>query len=56
MAALLQINLCVTTVNEAAKHLYESQGFQVYGVEKNAINVDGEYLDEALMQLLLGKT
>ncbi len=28
-------------------------GFQVYGIEQNAIHVDGVYLDEALMQLLL---
>jgi len=48
---IMQITLCVTTANEAAKRLYESKGFQVYGIEQHAIHIDGVYLDEALMQL-----
>jgi ribosomal protein S18 acetylase RimI-like enzyme len=49
----LQLNLSVVKSNEPARHLYESQGFQIYGVEQNAIHVDGMFLDEALMHLSL---
>ena len=32
-----------------ARRLYERHGFMAYGVEPGAINVDDQYLDEALM-------
>jgi ribosomal protein S18 acetylase RimI-like enzyme len=46
---LEQINLTVVSNNEPAKKLYKSIGFQVYGVEKNALKFSGEYFDEDLM-------
>ncbi|ERI10785.1 GNAT family N-acetyltransferase [Aneurinibacillus aneurinilyticus] len=46
---LEQINLTVVSNNEPAKKLYKSIGFQVYGVEKNALKFNGEYFDEDLM-------
>ncbi|TCP54473.1 acetyltransferase (GNAT) family protein [Tumebacillus sp. BK434] len=48
-----QIQLAVVTTNEPAKRLYERKGFQVYGVEKDALRVDGIVYDEYLMALYL---
>ena len=48
---LEQINLIVVSNNDPAKILYKSIGFQVYGVEKNALKFNGEYFDEDLMVL-----
>jgi ribosomal protein S18 acetylase RimI-like enzyme len=56
LSCITQIVLCVTTTNEAAKRLYESKGFQIYGVEHHDIHIDGVYLDEALMQLWIPTT
>jgi RimJ/RimL family protein N-acetyltransferase len=44
-----QINLAVISHNEAAKKLYSSLGFMVYGVEHNALKYNGTYYDEDLM-------
>ncbi|WP_276357665.1 GNAT family N-acetyltransferase [Cohnella caldifontis] len=46
---LEQINLSVVSSNEAAKKLYLSLGFEVYGVERNALKHNGQYFDEDLM-------
>ena len=46
-----QINLAVVSDNEFAKKLYKSVGFDVYGVERNALKYNGRYLDEDLMVL-----
>jgi ribosomal protein S18 acetylase RimI-like enzyme len=48
---LQQIHLAVVTLNEAARHLYRSLGFQVYGLEPAALKVDGRDLDEEHMLL-----
>jgi ribosomal protein S18 acetylase RimI-like enzyme len=47
------ITLCVASTNQAAKRLYEANGFQLCGVEQRALYVDDQYVDEELMQLLL---
>jgi RimJ/RimL family protein N-acetyltransferase len=49
---LEQINLNVAT-GTAARRLYESLGFEVYGHERNSLRVDGEFVDEDLMVLFL---
>ncbi|TDF93217.1 GNAT family N-acetyltransferase [Paenibacillus piri] len=46
---LEQINLAVVSSNAAAKRLYESAGFTVYGTERNAAKYDGRYWDDDLM-------
>lgn len=46
---LEQINLAVVSDNKPAKNLYSSIGFEVYGVEKNALKFNGNYFDEDLM-------
>lgn len=48
-----QINLMVISSNESAKKLYQSLGFDVYGVERNALKFNGAYFDEDLMALKL---
>ena len=48
---LEQVALGVSTTNVAAKRLYESLGFEVYGRENRALKIGGEYVDEELMVL-----
>lgn len=48
---LKQINLTVVSENDSAKKLYKSVGFEVYGVERNALKFNGRYFDEDLMVL-----
>ncbi|MGG1516896.1 GNAT family N-acetyltransferase [Paenibacillus oryzisoli] len=50
---LMQICLSVTSSNLPAKRMYETLGFVTYGVEKNALFVDGVLWDEDLMALQL---
>ncbi|NRD80113.1 GNAT family N-acetyltransferase [Bacillus sp. BRMEA1] len=52
-SGLEQINLTVVSDNEAAKNLYKSIGFQLYGVERNALKFNGIYYNEDLMVLTL---
>ncbi|WHT46847.1 GNAT family N-acetyltransferase [Sporosarcina thermotolerans] len=44
-----QIHLAVVSSNKAANSLYASFGFETYGIEKNALKIDGTYFDEELM-------
>jgi hypothetical protein len=37
--------------NTSAKRLYESLGFQTFGIEKNALRINDEFHDDALMTL-----
>ncbi|WP_432722144.1 GNAT family N-acetyltransferase [Jeongeupia wiesaeckerbachi] len=53
VADVRQINLCVNASNTAARRLYESAGFEAYGHEADALQVDGELHDEILMRLAL---
>ncbi len=48
---LEQINLTVVSANSSAKKLYKSLGFEVYGLERNALKFKGQYFDEDLMVL-----
>jgi ribosomal protein S18 acetylase RimI-like enzyme len=48
---LEQINLAVISENDIAKKLYKSLGFEVYGVEHNALKYNGLYFDEDFMVL-----
>ncbi len=54
LPGLEQVNLSVVTVNAAARTLYLSLGFVVYGLERRALKLpDGTYLDEEHMVLVL---
>ncbi len=48
-----QLKLSVTRSNAAARRLYLRAGFASYGVEKNAIKVDGVYHDKEYMAIAL---
>jgi len=50
---LEQLLLAVAAGQEAAKRLYESLGFEVYGREPRAIKIGSTYVDEELMALRL---
>jgi ribosomal protein S18 acetylase RimI-like enzyme len=56
MEELTYLMLQVVTTNQAARGLYLSLGFRSYGVEKNALHVEGKFFDEDLMQLDLHTT
>lgn len=49
LEGIKQINLSVVTTNESARRLYERYGFEVYGIERNALEVCGQGYDEAHM-------
>lgn len=51
---LEQITLTVTANNERARGLYEAHGFIRFGLERNALKLEGRYLDKAHMVLYLG--
>ncbi|MBV9927559.1 MAG: GNAT family N-acetyltransferase [Acidobacteria bacterium] len=53
VAGLEQLTLGVVTVNEAARSLYRSQGFQTYALERGAMKQGGEYYDVEHMSLWL---
>ena len=48
-----QLGLDVVTVNQTARGLYLSQGFQIYALEREAMKQDGEYYDVEHMALRL---
>lgn len=48
-----QVYLAVVSTNVAAKRLYTSMGFEVFGTEKRGLFVDGVYYDVDFMILYL---
>lgn len=52
---LRRVNLAVVASNVAARSLYEWCGFEVYGVEREAFRIEGDYLDLVHMTLCLGQ-
>jgi ribosomal protein S18 acetylase RimI-like enzyme len=54
LGVLLQCT--VTADNDAARRLYRSLGFLPYGLERDALCVDGRFLDEELLALDLRST
>jgi len=53
LSGIKQITLTVVTTNGPAVALYESLAFRIYGTETDAIEVDGVFYNEYLMQRLL---
>ena len=45
---LRQLRLAVVVGNASACRLYDSLGYKVYGIEPDALCLNGEYLDEEL--------
>ena len=54
MEGLRQINLGVMSTNLSAIKLYEKMGFKPYGMEKEAVFVNENFLDELFMVKLIG--
>jgi ribosomal protein S18 acetylase RimI-like enzyme len=52
---LEQVALGVSIGNIAAKRLYESLGFEIYGCEARALKIGDSYVDEELMVLYLNR-
>jgi ribosomal protein S18 acetylase RimI-like enzyme len=52
MPGIEKINLTVVSSNKAAIRLYERAGFESFGLEKNAMKSDSNYVDEIYMHLL----
>ncbi|WP_110112214.1 GNAT family N-acetyltransferase [Bacillus sp. CGMCC 1.16541] len=50
---LTQIYLVVAAENKSARGLYEKLGFEGYGYEKNALKINGTFIDEQHMMLIL---
>ncbi|WP_312095885.1 GNAT family N-acetyltransferase [Niallia sp.] len=48
-----QLYLEVVTDNISAKKLYQSFGFETYGIDRKALKITGKYYDEELMVLYL---
>jgi len=48
-----QVQLAVVTSNESAVRFYEKMGFLQYGLEKRALRIEGTYVDEAHMYMLM---
>lgn len=53
MDGVEQICLAVVTSNHSALKLYQSMGFESYGLERRALKQNGRYFDEELMVLKL---
>jgi ribosomal protein S18 acetylase RimI-like enzyme len=53
MPELLQVTLGVNTTNTAAIALYESAGFEQFGLERGFLRVDGALYDELHLVLRL---
>ena len=54
MEGLEQLHLAVVTSAHAARRLYESLGFEVYGTAPRALKAGGECWDEELRVFMLG--
>jgi len=46
IAGLEQVLLSVTSTQIAALALYRSLGFELFGTEPRALNINGEFIDE----------
>ncbi|RII34098.1 GNAT family N-acetyltransferase [Clostridium chromiireducens] len=49
---ITRLELTVMCPNIVAKHLYEKNGFEIEGIKKRSMLVDGEYVDEFYMAKL----
>lgn len=49
-----RLELSVQCRNQAARHLYEKNGFKVEGLKKKSMYVNGQYIDEYYMAKLTG--
>ncbi|MFJ5790906.1 GNAT family N-acetyltransferase [Lysinibacillus sp. NPDC093197] len=50
---LHRLDLTVIASNEVAVHLYTKLGFEIEGVKRHSLCIDGQYVDEYYMSILL---
>ncbi|MPN18821.1 hypothetical protein SDC9_166186 [bioreactor metagenome] len=50
---ITRLELTVISTNEPARKLYEKNGFEIEGIRKNSMIIDGAYVDELYMAKLL---
>ncbi|MEG0259415.1 MAG: GNAT family N-acetyltransferase [Lysinibacillus sp.] len=50
---LHRLDLTVITTNEAAVNLYKKIGFEIEGIKRDSLLIDGEYVDEYYMSILI---
>jgi len=55
MPGLRQVNVGANTANPAAVGLYQSLGFEKFGLERGSMSVDGVLYDEFQMSRLVAK-
>lgn len=53
LPGLEQINLSVVLTSKEARHLFIAQGFETYGLERQALKLHDRYFDQELMTLRL---
>lgn len=53
---LHQINITVTAENDRARQLYASMGFEPWGLERNALWIDGKFYDDLHMVMFLPRS
>ncbi|HEX7001077.1 MAG TPA: GNAT family N-acetyltransferase [Trueperaceae bacterium] len=53
MSGVERVTIAVNAANDPARRLYENLGFETFGVEPDALRVEGESIDEMWMTLLL---
>jgi RimJ/RimL family protein N-acetyltransferase len=52
---VLVLQAMVGTANHRARRMYHRLGFVPYGIERNALRIDGIFYDEELLALDLGQ-
>lgn len=50
---VIRLELTVECHNKAAKHLYEKNGFQIEGIRRKSMLVEGKFIDEYYMAKIL---
>jgi len=50
---ITRLELTVICENEIARHLYEKNGFEIEGIKRKSVLVDGNYLDEFYMAKMI---
>lgn len=55
MPGVRQVNLGVAADNDPARRLYEAYGFETFGLERNALVVNGEDVDELFMVRIVAR-
>ena len=50
---IVRLELTVECCNQAARHLYEKSGFEIEGIRKKSMFVEGDFVDEYYMAKIL---